>query len=259
VIRYLWSGAAVVALSLPGVSAAQAAPSGTALATEARIAALRKLAELRAEESNLRAQLGSLAAPVVAPVPPAVPAVAPAAAPAPAPAPAVLDAKAPKAVDQAKGGVTDFLAHFSVGAAVLLFDSPMVETAEFTGVNRRVIITESRDHLVTPWLQANYVWDAAYNRRFWFSESTMPGIFAVVGMGSDGSFLDTFGIGAQLSFRRLAPGKSLNLGVGYYFSSKKELASGIVEGEPLPVEYDQIKYRRKSADGVMINLSFGFQ
>ena len=156
-------------------------------------------------------------------------------------------------------GLNDFLSNFSIGAAVLIFRDPSVETAEFVGENRIVVVTESKKHSVTPWLQANYVWDAAYDRGLWFAKSTAPGIFAGVGMGPDGSFLDTFGVGGQIAFRRIAKNKSLNLGVGYYFTTKRELADGIIDGEKLPADFDQIKIVKKSATGLMLNLSFGFQ
>jgi len=272
-MRYHMLSVAIVALSTSTPGFSQVITDDTALTSEigsleARIASLRKLKELREEEARIRSQIEFNDVPasdrtVTSSLVQSVSTEAASAAsrasldkPVPVPSPT---APAPAPTPEPKGGVGDFLAHFSVGAAVLLFDTPLVETAEFTGSDRRVVVTDDRTHSVTPWLQANYVWDAAYDRGYWFSKTTMPGIFAGVGMGPDGSFLDTFGVGAQLSFKRLAPGKSLNLGVGYYFSSKKELADGIVEGQALPTDYDQIKYRRRSAEGLLINLSFGFQ
>jgi hypothetical protein len=157
-----------------------------------------------------------------------------------------------------RGSVENFNANFGIGASVFLFDRPHVDTAEIVGADRKVIVTRQRKHQVSPWLQANYVWDAMG------SETISPGIFVGLGMGADNSFLDTFGGGFQLSFKRRqksnsAKRESINVGIGYYVSTIQELANGIEDGKPLPADYDQIKFQNRSINGFMLSLSFGFQ
>ena len=167
------------------------------------------------------------------------------------------------AADTAATATTEknFTANFGGGAAIFFLNRPQIDTAVISGGN--VVVTKQRSHRVGTWLQANYIWDGAKVPVFGSRGYTAPGIFVGLGSGANGEFLDTFGGGFMIALKRTRKSdtsnkQSLNLGVGYYFSTIKRLADGIIENKPLPMGFESIQYKESSASGFMANLSFGF-
>lgn len=149
----------------------------------------------------------------------------------------------------------DYSQYFSFGLAVLNYSSPYVKQAEVLGGNVR--ITDTVDQRITPWLQAQYIFDG-----WWPGSSHIkPGIFVGVGLGSESNFLETFGIGGMISMKRTSWGDkvntgALNIGLGVYTSKVQKLADGIEEGQPLPTGVESIRFKTESDVGIMLNLSF---
>jgi hypothetical protein len=159
--------------------------------------------------------------------------------------------------DANKPGGASLTSYLGAGVAVFLLPRHQVDTAVLRGGT--VVITKERNHEVSAWLQANYVFDGLH---WWNTKirSTYPGIFAGLGAGPDSGFGNTFGIGGMLVFKRIVSKTSLNLGVGYYRTQIKTLADGIVAGQPLPAQFgNSIEYKDNSTGGLMLNMSFGFQ
>jgi hypothetical protein len=157
------------------------------------------------------------------------------------------------------GSLPSFYSNFTIGVATLFLPRSNIESAEVVGGN--VIVTREQRHRVTPWLQANYFWDGWAARKGF--THTAPGIFVGVGGGANGDFLNTVAIGGMLGFKRKRLGDptdkaSLNLGVGYYWSTIRRLANGIEEGMPLPDGVESPLLVDRTVNGPMLNVSFGF-
>jgi hypothetical protein len=92
-----------------------------------------------------------------------------------------------------------------------------------------------------------------------------PGLFFGVKLaGESGVGLEGVGLGVQFAFIQngvtLRSGEtgskpSWNVGVGWVNHRTKQLASGIVEGQPLPEDFQDIRYREGSDDGWVIMIS----
>jgi hypothetical protein len=144
---------------------------------------------------------------------------------------------------------------FGIGLAVIRLRKPQIDTAEVRGgVVRIVDETKTR---ITPWLQAQYVYDK------WGGPYLSPGMFVGLGLGSSGTTFDTFGIGVLLAQKRTrntdkTDTRALNVGLGVYTTKYKTLSDEAEEGQPLPAGVESVNYRTKSQSGLVLTVSFSF-
>lgn len=71
---------------------------------------------------------------------------------------------------------------------------------------------------------------------------------------TNGNALSGFALGPQMNFI-MADKRLISLGIGLVNHRTKELASGIVAGQPLPEQYTDVKYRENSEYSGMLMLS----
>lgn len=72
-------------------------------------------------------------------------------------------------------------------------------------------------------------------------------------------FVQSFGLGLMLGFRKAESDKSLNLGVAYAWDfNVKTLGDGIEAGAPLPAGETEIRYRTTHQSGVLLMFSLGW-
>ncbi|MCG7900716.1 MAG: hypothetical protein JAY85_19930 [Candidatus Thiodiazotropha weberae] len=145
--------------------------------------------------------------------------------------------------------------YFSFGLSVLHFKDPHIESAEVR--NGVVRVTDKIDNRVTPWLQAQYIFDGTISN--W--NYVKPGIFLGVGFGPEGNSLDTFGVGGMLSMKRTKwsdkeDTRSLNIGLGLYTTKVKRLPKDAQEGMALPEGVESVPFIKENETGLMLNISF---
>jgi hypothetical protein len=155
--------------------------------------------------------------------------------------------------------------YFSFGIAVMFFDDPHIEDAEVRGGVVR--ITDQADKRVTPWLQTQYILDGWWDDpqgEHWYEPHTShvkPGVFLGVGLGQNGSSLDTFGVGFMFAMKRTpwsdkTDKNSLNIGLGWYTTKVNHLPNDAQEGDTLPAGVESVPTLTESESGWMINMSF---
>jgi hypothetical protein len=174
------------------------------------------------------------------------------------------DDEVKKAADEGKlGGFK-----FGVAIGFEAYRDPYVNEAETVGPDRIVRISDSQKMKPSLWLETHYLWDGwAYNHGFTHSA---PGFYiGVRAIGPNAETFETFdafSLGAMWAFKRKRIGadpagqiaESINVGFGPVWHRTRVLASGIVEGQPLPTQFQDIKYDKKDETSWMLMISVGF-
>lgn len=152
---------------------------------------------------------------------------------------------------------------FSVGLGMENFKDPYIREARVIGDQRNVLIEDAFDRQASLWLQLNYVWDGSSLATDYSAPGMYVGLRAVA---PDSQALDAFSLGVMWAFSRTRirstpPGerKSVNVGFGPVWHRTQQLASGIVEGQPLPSQFQQIEFEKRDEVSWMLMVSFGFQ
>lgn len=156
---------------------------------------------------------------------------------------------------------------FEFGVAIGLenYRTEYVNEAKVVGDNRIVRVTDSYDTNASVWLDTHYTWDGwAAGKGFTHSA---PGFYVGVRLlGENSDFFDAFTLGVMWAFKRTRLGDdksdsafdSINIGIGPVWHRTRELANGIVEGESLPDEFDNVEYRKNDEISWMLIVSTGF-
>jgi hypothetical protein len=146
---------------------------------------------------------------------------------------------------------------FAFGIGSERYKTPYVQSASLNGPNKIVTIDEENDQVTSAWLTTGFNCTEYLNvKKLPFGVGPYVGIKLV---GSDASTFDSISIGGQLFFiRDRATRKSINIGFGWVSHKTKTLARGIKEGEPLPAEYDEIKFQKRSEGSWMLMISSSF-
>lgn len=159
---------------------------------------------------------------------------------------------------------------FSAGVGLEHYRKPFIRSARMVGEHRTVLVDDSFDQQASLWLQLNYVWNAKGNGRLFKHEYGAPGFYVgarAAGPESDG--LDAFSLGVLWAFTRKPKNQgpdqagalrpSINIGFGPVWHRTRQLASGIVPGQPLPAQFQQLEFERRDEVSWMLMVSFGFR
>jgi len=156
--------------------------------------------------------------------------------------------------------------NFGIALGFENYKEGYINEAETIGENRIVRVTDSQDQKTTLWLESHYIWDNLIPRDI--LTHSAPGFYiGVRALGPDSETFDAFSLGLLWSFKRTAVGvtppesqvaESINIGFGPVWHRTKTLASGIVEGEPLPDTFQDIKFDKQDEISWMLMISVGF-
>ena len=149
---------------------------------------------------------------------------------------------------------------FQTGIGVEQYCKPYIEQASTNGTNRTVVIEKSYKTIPSLWLTMNAIFDPNHKLNVLdvsgkTVETIKYGFFVGVKVvDTNGNALSGFALGPQMNFI-MADKRLISLGIGLVNHRTKELASGIVAGQPLPEQYTDVKYRENSEYSGMLMLS----
>lgn len=142
-----------------------------------------------------------------------------------------------------------------------------VNEAETVGDGRVVQVTDQQSRRPSLWFETHYIWDGFANKVLGRTHSA-PGFYiGVRALGGDGSLFDAFSLGLLWSFKRTALfavlpadqiAESINIGIGPVWHRTRRLAKGIQEGQPLPSDFQDVKFTREDEISWMLMVSVGF-
>jgi len=141
----------------------------------------------------------------------------------------------------------------SFGLGVEKFRNNFIERASINGTSKIVVVEKKMDEQTGGWLTMNW-----RPQEFRLSKEVAFGFYVgvkVTGQGSTG--FDGFSLGPQLSFS-IPNSKPINVGLGWVAHSTRFFADGIIEGEALPEQFDEIKYRETTENSYMLMVSKSF-
>ncbi len=182
--------------------------------------------------------------------------------------PAADEAPPPdKAVSQDATSLDGF--KFGVAIGFEGYKNGYINDAETVGTDRIVHVTDSLKMKPSVWLETHYIWDGVFMKggQHRFTHSAPGFYFGVRVIGQNSESFDALSLGLLWSFKRTAIGKakipgsiadSINIGIGPVWHRTKRLATGIVEGQPLPPQYQDIKYNKRDEVSWMLMISVGF-
>lgn len=147
--------------------------------------------------------------------------------------------------------------------AVEFYDEPFIQKSSLQGDQKLVVIEESTKSEPSFWAVGNWSVDDcdAVN---WLQAARLctnyikPGIFVGAKLiGNDGAALDGVALGFQWAFlgkksvgsaaeKEEAHSSSWNIGIGYAAHKTQRFVDGIHENQPLPSDFSQIVYRKRS-------------
>lgn len=145
--------------------------------------------------------------------------------------------------------LSDWNLAFGIGAEN--YNETYVDTASIQGENRIVTVDKTYEILPSAWLTLNAPL---------YSGATWGPYIGVKLIDSNAEAFSAISIGLQKSFvigDKVENLRKLSLGAGWVTHGTKTLASGIKEGESLPDQYDEIKYRESTESSWMIMLTVG--
>lgn len=171
-------------------------------------------------------------------------------------------------IAQADGGETDPAKQlktlgFGFALGVEQYRAPYIEEATTNGTNRIVSIDKEYKTLPSFWATIN--WNIAtfgagevslleVNKTAKVGVGLFTGVKLVGGPGNQA--FDGFALGPQVTFKTTGTTpRDISLGVGWVTHKTRGLATGIVEGQPLPADYTDVKFRQKSENSVAVMLS----
>lgn len=144
--------------------------------------------------------------------------------------------------------------NFAIGIGLEKYSDPYIVEASINGSHRIVTIDKETKHSPSLWLVTN--WTADKYGSTWIK----PGIYlGVKVLGNESTALDGLSLGVNAAFLRKGidgnKRKSFNIGLGYVTHRTRQLADGITEGQALPADFDDIKYKEKTEGSWMIMFS----
>ena len=191
--------------------------------------------------------------------------------------PADTAAKAAKAQEAEEQNRKDALADFKTGAAlgisIVLGGDDVIDEAAV--VDKRIVVTRRAKDQPRAALEAHQLFTAnpfSENGRQTMRDQLIAcgksaldcpmfglGPFAAIQTGSDNS-ISSAGLGVMLGLRSdPRRDSSFNVGLGLVWDTRvRGLASGFVEGQPLPAGETEVRFTERSARRMMVTLSFAF-
>lgn len=154
----------------------------------------------------------------------------------------------------AKDTKEDFLGlNWALGLAFTSIEEDSIEDAVIENGIVRVKETAQRTE--------SLMFETHYTTGFDNDDTVADGPFVAIELtDGEGEELKAYGFGWMWSFQFDSESKrSVNIGVGYYVNKEvRSLASGFVDGEPVPTGYTDIQYREDDERGWMVMLSHTF-
>jgi hypothetical protein len=145
------------------------------------------------------------------------------------------------------------------------FRARYIEEASTNGANRIVTVDKEYKTLPSAWLTLNWnffdVKQAVRTPPAGVPSTTAikGGMFAGVKFigGQNNQAFDGFAIGPQITFKTAdgVTNRDISVGLGFVTHKTRALASGIVEGQPLPADYTDVKYHQRSENSWILMLS----
>ena len=161
------------------------------------------------------------------------------------------------------GSISDW--ELSFGLGVEQYKNTYIDSASLRGDNRIVTTEKTFDTRPSAWLTVNWnVW--GWNTQ----EVTINGVktkiddrdirygfFAGVKLidGNSDAF-SSFALGPQISF--LVDDREISVGLGWVTHPVKEYAYGIIAGQSLPEQYDDIVFSESTENSYMLMMSMSF-
>ncbi len=140
----------------------------------------------------------------------------------------------------------------SFGLGLEKFRNNYIERASINGESRVVIVEKKFDEQASGWLTLNW-----RPEKFVHNNYALGFYVGVKITGASGNAFDGFSFGPQVSFR-VSEGSPINIGFGWVAHQTRKLATGIVDGEPLPKHFDEIKFRETTENSWMVMVSKSF-
>lgn len=171
-------------------------------------------------------------------------------------------------INEKSNGLDSLVEGFKFGVAIGFehYGSPYITEVETIGEDRTVIITDSQESKPSIWLETHYLWDGKA-KELGLTHSA-PGFYVGARLlGADSDVFDAFSLGLLWSFKRTKLGaippkgqiaESINIGLGPVWHKTRTLADGIIEGQPLPADYNDIKFKAGDELSWMLMISAGF-
>jgi len=155
---------------------------------------------------------------------------------------------------------------FGIALGFETYKESYINEAETVGSQKIVRVSDSQKRKPSIWLETHYVWDGTATK--WSFTHSAPGFYAGIRLlGANSDVFDAFSLGFLWSFKRTAIGdvppkgqlaESINIGIGPVWHKTKVLANGIKEGQPLPTDYNEVKFDKRDETSWMLMLSAGF-
>lgn len=134
------------------------------------------------------------------------------------------------------------------GLGVEQYRTDYINEARLQGPNRIVTTEQTYQTLPSAWLTTN--WNVVNI----FNKETAFGFFVGVKLiDANAEAFSSFALGPQVSF--VGGERTISVGLGWVTHGTKEYASGIVEGQPLPSQYDDIVFHKGTENSGMLMVS----
>jgi hypothetical protein len=156
------------------------------------------------------------------------------------------------AQNKTSAGIDEWGLGFGLG--IEQYKDTYIDQASLRGDTRIVTTEKTFDTRPSAWLNLNWniwSWDDSKPR------DTRYGFFAGVKLidGNSESF-SAFALGPQISF--LIDDREISVGLGWITHQTRTYANGIVSGQPLPSQYDDIVFEEGTENSYMLMVSVTF-
>lgn len=147
------------------------------------------------------------------------------------------------------------------GLGVEQYDEPYIDQASLRGDNRIVTTEKTFKTLPSAWLTMNWnrwgIGEEKTNNKGQDVRDTRWGFFAGVKLiDSNSESFSAFALGPQVTF--VLEKKVISVGLGWVTHKTRSYAEGIVAGQALPAQYDDIVYEEGTENSFMLMTSVSF-
>ena len=146
------------------------------------------------------------------------------------------------------------------GLGIEQYRNTYIDDASLRGDNRIVTTEKTFETRPSAWLTMNWnIWGIGGPslRNGVDVQDTKWGFFAGVKLlDANSEAFSAFSLGPQVSF--VLENRVVSVGLGWVTHQSKQYAHGIVAGEPLPTQYDDIVFEEGTENSFMLMVSVGF-
>ena len=145
------------------------------------------------------------------------------------------------------------------GLGIEQYRETFIEEASINGEERIVVTEDTFDTRPSAWLTLNWNVGSVKQKVLFLGDtkSVKWGFFAGVKLvGESSNSFSSFALGPQLTFET-NKNRAISIGAGWVTHGTKEYARGIVEGESLPAQFDDIVFEEGTENSYMVMMSVG--